>query len=85
MIEIQLLQINKLHSSVQDTVFTFRAIEVWGSRETLMKELLKKELEQKAYQQSKNNKICFFHLHIILDWCKYFNLNVLSFYRYIYC
>ncbi|KAF3427474.1 hypothetical protein E2986_05954 [Frieseomelitta varia] len=29
-----------------------KAIEVWGSRETLMKELLKKELEQKAYQQN---------------------------------
>lgn len=29
-----------------------KALEVWGSREALMKELLKKELEQKAYQQN---------------------------------
>ena len=29
-----------------------KALEVWGSREALMKELLMKELEQKAYQQN---------------------------------
>ncbi|CAK9825883.1 Zinc transporter 9 [Anthophora retusa] len=29
-----------------------KALEVWGSREALMKELLKKEVEQKAYQQN---------------------------------
>ncbi|OAD61258.1 Zinc transporter 9, partial [Eufriesea mexicana] len=29
-----------------------KAIEVWGSREALLKELLKKELERKAYQQN---------------------------------
>ncbi|XP_076375738.1 solute carrier family 30 member 9 isoform X2 [Megalopta genalis] len=29
-----------------------KALEVWGSRDALIKELLKKELEQKAYQQN---------------------------------
>ncbi|CAL7936861.1 unnamed protein product [Xylocopa violacea] len=29
-----------------------KALEVWGSREAIAKELLKKELEQKAYQQN---------------------------------
>lgn len=32
----------------------FRALEVWGSREVLLKEILKKELERKTYQQSKH-------------------------------
>lgn len=34
-------------------LFIYRALEVWGSRETLLKELLKKEVERKIYQQSK--------------------------------
>jgi len=31
----------------------YRALEVWGSKEALLKELLKKEVERKIYQQSK--------------------------------
>ena len=30
----------------------FRALEVWGSREAMLRELVKKELELKTYQQS---------------------------------
>lgn len=34
-------------------LFISRALEVWGSQEALLKELLKKEVERKIYQQSK--------------------------------
>jgi len=30
----------------------YRALEVWGSKEALLKELLKKEVERKIYHQS---------------------------------
>ncbi len=32
-----------------------KAIEVWGSRENLLRECLKREIEKKMHQQSKNS------------------------------
>jgi len=33
--------------------FISRALEVWGSQEALLEELVRKEVERKIYQQSK--------------------------------
>lgn len=48
---------------ITDSVFFFssRAIEVWGSHENLIKELLYRDAERKTYQQSE----CFI-LHFFL-------------------
>lgn len=41
-----------------------KAIEVWGSRENLLRECLKREIEKKMHQQS---KICFMILRKFLE------------------
>jgi solute carrier family 30 (zinc transporter), member 9 len=52
-----------------------KAIEIWGSRENLLKECLKLEIEKKKHQQSKYlifSRICFFFLFHFSQTFRYF-------------
>jgi hypothetical protein len=46
-------------------VFSLRAIEVWGSHENLIKELLIRDAKRKAYQQSE----CLIEASVIPSEC----------------
>lgn len=43
-----------------------KAIEVWGSRENLLRECLKREIERKKHQQSELKYLIFFLLNLYL-------------------